>query len=76
MQPDIRANSGAEQPHFPFTGKTGINVDLEDPSNPLGYCELFCTPDIVEVMARGTKWYAQNFLENTPNLKLKSRTNG
>jgi hypothetical protein len=24
--------------------------------------------------ARETNWYAQKFLENTPNLKLKSRT--
>jgi hypothetical protein len=32
-QPDAWANSGAERPHFPFTGKPGINVDLEDPRN-------------------------------------------
>jgi hypothetical protein len=47
MQPDIWANSGAEQPHFPFTGKCDINVDLEGPSNRLKYFVLFCTPDIV-----------------------------
>jgi hypothetical protein len=35
------AKSGAEQPHFPFTGKSDINVDLDDPSNPLKYFELF-----------------------------------
>jgi hypothetical protein len=35
---------------------------------------LFCTPEIVEVIARETNWYAQKFLENTPNLKLRSRT--
>jgi hypothetical protein len=29
MQPDIWANSGAGRPHFPFTGKPGINVDLD-----------------------------------------------
>jgi hypothetical protein len=74
MQPDIYANSGAQLPHFPFTGKPGINVYLEDPSNPLEYFELFCTPDIAEVIARVTNRYAQKFLENTPNLKLKSRT--
>jgi hypothetical protein len=34
MEPDAWANSGAERPHFPFTGKPGINVDLEEPSNP------------------------------------------
>jgi hypothetical protein len=31
--------------------------------------------DIVEVMARETNRYAQKFLENMPNLKLKSMTN-
>jgi hypothetical protein len=30
MQPDTWATSGAEQPRFLFTGKPGINVDLED----------------------------------------------
>jgi hypothetical protein len=51
MQLDVRANSGAERPCFPFTGKPGINVDLEDPSNPWEYSELFCTPNIAEVIA-------------------------
>jgi hypothetical protein len=37
MQLDAWANSGAERPHFPFTGKHGINVDLEDPRNPMEY---------------------------------------
>jgi hypothetical protein len=31
-----------------------MNVDLEDPSNPLEYFELFCTPEIAEVMVRET----------------------
>jgi hypothetical protein len=31
MQHGIRAKSGAEQPCFPFSGKPGINVDLEEP---------------------------------------------
>jgi hypothetical protein len=47
--------------HFLFTGKHGINVDLEDPSNPLEYLELFCTPEIAEVTARETNRYVQNF---------------
>jgi hypothetical protein len=34
MQHGIWAKSGAEQPCFPFTGKPGINVDLQDPSTP------------------------------------------
>jgi hypothetical protein len=71
MQPDVWANSGAERPRFPFTGKPGINVDLED---PLEYFELFSTPNIAEITARETNRYAQTFLENMPNLKLKSRT--
>jgi hypothetical protein len=71
MQHGIWAKSGAEQPHFPFTGKPGINVDLKCP--PLEYFESFCTPEIVEVIARETNWYVQKFIENMPNLKLRSR---
>jgi hypothetical protein len=52
----------------------GINVDLEDPIDPLEYLEFFFTPDIVKVIARETNRYAQKFLEDTPNLKLKSTT--
>jgi hypothetical protein len=54
MQHGIWAKSSAERPHFPFTGKPGINVDLEDPSNPPAYFELFCTPEIAKVKARET----------------------
>jgi hypothetical protein len=66
IQPGIWANSGAEQPHFQFTGKPGTNVDLEVPSSPLEYFVLFCAPDIAEVIATETNRYAQKFLENTP----------
>jgi hypothetical protein len=72
MKPDIWANSGAERPYFPFTGKPGVNVDLEDPINSLEYFELFCMPDIAEVIAREISQYTQTFLEN--NLNIKSRT--
>jgi hypothetical protein len=41
MQHGVWAKSGAERPHFPFTGKSGINVDLEDRINPLVYFEFF-----------------------------------
>jgi hypothetical protein len=34
-QPNVWVNSGPEQPHFPFSGKPGMNVDLHEPSNPL-----------------------------------------
>jgi hypothetical protein len=37
MQHGTWAKSGAGRPCFPFTGKPGIDVDSEDPSNPLGY---------------------------------------
>jgi hypothetical protein len=74
MQPDVWANSGVQQPRFPFTGKPGINVHSEDPSNLREYFELFCTPDTAEIIARETNRCAQKFLENTPNLKLVSGT--
>jgi hypothetical protein len=41
MQHGIRAKSGAEQPHFPFTGKPGINVDLEDLLTPWNILSCF-----------------------------------
>jgi hypothetical protein len=34
---------------------------------------LFCAPEITEVIARETNQYYQKFLENMPNLKLRSR---
>jgi hypothetical protein len=40
----------------------------------LEYFELFYTPEIAEVIAKEGNWYAKTFLENMPNLKLKSRT--
>jgi hypothetical protein len=73
LQDDMWTRSGSERPRFPFTGKPGLHVDLEDPSNPLEYFELFCTPEILELIARETTQYAQNFLENAHKLKLRSR---
>jgi hypothetical protein len=46
MQHGIWAKSGAEQPHFSFTAKPSINVDLDDPSDPVEYFELLHTPQI------------------------------
>jgi hypothetical protein len=54
MQHGIWVKPGGECPHFPFTGKPGIDVELEDPSNPLEYFKLFCTPEIMEVIVRET----------------------
>jgi hypothetical protein len=33
---EVWIKSDTEQSRFPFTGKPGINVDFDDPSNPLG----------------------------------------
>jgi hypothetical protein len=74
MEHGTWAKSGVERPRFPFTGKPGMNVDLKDPSNPLEYFELFCTLEIAEVIARVIHWCARKFVENMPNLKLRSRT--
>jgi hypothetical protein len=72
MQRVIWANSGSEEPRLPFTGKPGINVDLEEPRNPLEYFELFCTQEIAEVITREVNSYAKN-LENFLNPKIRSR---
>jgi hypothetical protein len=73
LQQGTWAKSGAQRPHYPFIGKPGMYVDLKDSSYPLEYSELFCTVEIVDVIARETK-YAQKFLEKTHDLKLRSRT--
>jgi hypothetical protein len=33
-------------------GPPGLDVDLDDHSNPLEYFELVCTPEIAEIIAR------------------------
>jgi hypothetical protein len=71
MQHGVWSKSGAR---FSFTGKPGINVDLEDPRNPPEYFELFRTSEIAEVTARETNRYAPKCSENTPNLKLRAGT--
>jgi hypothetical protein len=60
MQYGIWAKWGAELPRLPFTGKPGINDGLDDTSNPLEYFDLFHTPEIAKVIARGTYGYARN----------------
>jgi hypothetical protein len=50
-----------------------LYLDLEDHDNPMGYFELFITPELADVISRETNWYAQQFLENMPNLKIRSR---
>jgi hypothetical protein len=68
MQHGIYGQSQVLIECFPFTGKPVLNFDFEEPSNPLEYFELFCTPEIEKAIARETSRYAQRFLENTPNL--------
>jgi hypothetical protein len=63
---------GTERPHFSFSGKPDINVDLENQNNPLEYIGLFITPEVAEIVSRETNCYAQPFLENKSDLKLKS----
>jgi hypothetical protein len=67
----IWAESGAERPRSSFIGKPCIIVDLYDPSNPLEYSELFCMPEVVEVIARETNWYAQKYFRNHAYSKTK-----
>jgi hypothetical protein len=49
------------------------NVDLEDPNNSLDYFELLITPELAKLISRETNRYAQQCLENMPNLKIRSR---
>jgi hypothetical protein len=37
MQHGTWTKLGAGQPHFPFSGKPGLNVGFKDPTNPLEY---------------------------------------
>jgi hypothetical protein len=71
MQHGTWTKVGAERPHFPFSGKPGLNVHLEDPNNLLDYFQLLTTPELTELISRETNQYAQQFLENTLNLKKR-----
>lgn len=73
MQHGTWTNIGKERPRFPFTGKPGLNVEIEDNNNPLEFFELFITPEIAELISRETNRYAQQFIEKNPELKEKSR---
>jgi hypothetical protein len=68
MQHDTRTSVGIERLCFPFSGKHGINVDLEDRNNPLEYFELFITPESARLISRETNWHIQQFLENNSDL--------
>jgi hypothetical protein len=65
---------GTETPCFPFSGKPGINIDLEAWNKPLVYFKLFITPKTATLTSRETNQYAQQFLENKSDLKLKPKS--
>jgi hypothetical protein len=44
----------AELPPFPFSGKPGLNVRIEDPNNLLDCFELLVTPELAELISRQT----------------------
>lgn len=48
----------------------GLNVQLEDCNNPLEYFELLITPELANIM-RETSRYAEQRLENKPELKIQ-----
>jgi hypothetical protein len=63
---------GADRTSFPLSGQPGQNIDLEDPNNPVEYFELFIIPELEEIIIRETNQYAEQFLKNMTNLKLRS----
>jgi hypothetical protein len=60
-QHGIWAKSGAEQPHFPFTGKPGTNADLE---------VVFYTRNCRSNNKRNLPVCQKKLLDNIPNPKL------
>jgi hypothetical protein len=43
---------GTEQSLFPFSGRPGLNIDLEFRNKPLEYFELFITPELANLEQR------------------------
>jgi hypothetical protein len=66
---NMQHEAGAELPRF--SGKPGLNVHLEDPNSLLDCSELLITPELAELTSRETHRYAEQFIENTPNLKRR-----
>jgi hypothetical protein len=46
MQHETWTKVGADLPHFPFSGKPGLNVYLDGPNNLLDYFELLIAPEL------------------------------
>jgi hypothetical protein len=50
-----RINEGTEHPHYPFRGKSGINVNLEDANNPLDFWSvLIIIPEFAKLISTET----------------------
>jgi hypothetical protein len=62
MQHKTWTKVGAEQPHFPFSGKPELNVHLEDPNNLLDNFEILITLELAELISRETNRCVQQFL--------------
>jgi hypothetical protein len=75
MQQGAWTKLGAERSCFPFSGKCGLNVDLEDPINQFKYFELCITPEIAGLISKVINRFAQQLVENAPNLKLRPKVN-
>jgi hypothetical protein len=58
MKDDAWMRVGTERQCFPFSGKPGISVDLEDQNSTLEYVGLFIAPEIAELISREANWYA------------------
>ena len=60
-------NIGTERTRFPFIGKPGLNVKIENSENPLEFFELFITPEISELISSSVPQ-----TESSPKGTLKS----
>jgi len=60
-------------PRFPFTGNSGLQVELSDKSDPLTYLRLFLDEDVVDTIVIETNRYAEQTLCRS-SLRPKSRT--
>ncbi|XP_077346209.1 uncharacterized protein LOC143989809 isoform X2 [Lithobates pipiens] len=59
-------------PRFPFTGASGMKVDVED-DNPLTYLQLFVTDEVIEKIVTETNRYQEQQLATTHRKFPRSR---
>jgi hypothetical protein len=50
MKHDTRIKFSIESPHFPYIGRPGLNVDIQDSNDPVEYFKLL----IVTLISRET----------------------